>query len=90
MLVSPVLSDTVEVQAGSVVCEGISDVDDNSVAPISNYSRSRECPVYKQDRPFYSIWRCCRILYIEPVFPRHACFRHYIVVVGTEIVVSPA
>lgn len=86
-----VLSDSVPVDARSILglVKAVCNMDHDPVAPVSEDSWARDCPVHGHYWPAESIWCRYELFEVEPVLPCYACVWHYLGVVGVDIVLAP-
>lgn len=89
-LVGVVLTNTVPVNSRSVVGHVVGDMDNDSVTPVCNDGGARNGAVDGEDNTLPSIRGGSDVLDIEPVFPGYTSVWHLVVVVGADVVVSPA
>lgn len=61
----------------------------NRVSPIRNNSWSRDRSIDSQNNPINSVWGSRPILNVKPVLSRNPGIRHFVVVVGGDIIVAP-
>lgn len=89
-LVGVVLTNTVPVNSRSVVGHVVGDMDNDSVTPVCNDGGARNGAVDSEDNTLPSIRGSSDVLDVEPVFPGHTSIWYLVIVVGANVVVSPA
>lgn len=78
-----------EVQAGTVVCEAVCDVDFDSVAPVGLDCGTRNAAINSEYIASISVWRGSDVRQFEPVFDSDASVRHNVIIVCANVVVAP-
>jgi hypothetical protein len=58
----------------------------NSIAPVSNNSRSREGAIDQLNRHLNTIWCCGSVFNIEPILPHNTGIGNFLVVVGRYVI----
>jgi hypothetical protein len=85
IFIGKILTNTMEMDAGTVICKFIVDSHNDSVTPVSLDGRTRHLAIDKKSNPLNTIRRDRSVCNIEVIGNSIACLRDILIPVGIDI-----